>query len=991
MEGSLLTPTEQQFYSDWFSSCDQENSGKLTAHQVNKLFVSSQLNQEVLNKITELCGAYRVGHFGRSQFFLALKLIAMVQNGYQIPSSIEGLYSGIEVPLPKFATTRSNIVDQGQAKKDSKVLTTEDKPVQQVNEIRQMEFVNPAFTDHGSEFDPDKSQNRQPRQLPAPPSKSHVRNASSGGLGGLLQPRIPATTGSGSSENSPSSTPPLSDESKMLAPRSKTMDRMHSVPAPGHRKAVDRQASIPIRSDSGWANFTHPPSKSETSEANESVFPPKPDFGHDQGIMSERSDGVKDADEQNGQENVWLISDEQRLYYTEQFKTLQPDVTRIIQGNEAKQFFEKSKLPTTELSKIWQLSDVNKDGALCLEEFCTAMHLSVLRKHKYTLPDILPPCLVPKFNDVSSTDVQEGDTIISAAPTKKKAPPPPDVMNRSVTPSGLAEMSPKSKVKGGEESKIVQPIPLKLAPDGQTCIVSSDPSRPRKFSDPGSVSTPDDEEHLIPAKKRSATLPDSAAHTPTRIAPPPPVDRKASAPTLDLFAGDNVIGLIPRHRPRSHSSSGIRTKHGQQPASVAFLKRARFRQKHSENRQSWEGVLDFEPPNVEGDNEAINVTSFIEVKQKPSVPSMQDPGTGHTQDPGTGHTQDPDTGHTQESDNNKDSRPDYKNDSRPDYKNGSRPDYKYEPKPNGKQNNSVQSPTSELKPPKIPAHPSIQANVKPPPMPPIPAKAPPVPLHPRVKSDGRFRNPGLVRSATVGHSARPRHGRDSASDMPMSPPQIPPRPRENAKNSVSSRNSSSLYSSSEFNSSNSSDDEDDDADGEDEHEDEKEEEPKLLQNFADFSRFENKSESPKYNKYNKSMSLDYRLMGRQQKSEEIIFPPVPPPRPAISEINTLQENKAQTSTQHKERHASGDLLSRKAEDYAKDRTRHQSAPLPIHVKNLKSFSRKGIQDKIRKIKEENTKLSRLNNELQQELKELTQDRIGLEVQFHKCKPFSINS
>ncbi|XP_071954717.1 ralBP1-associated Eps domain-containing protein 1-like isoform X3 [Antedon mediterranea] len=792
MEGSLLTPTEQQFYSDWFSSCDQENSGKLTAHQVNKLFVSSQLNQEVLNKITELCGAYRVGHFGRSQFFLALKLIAMVQNGYQIPSSIEGLYSGIEVPLPKFATTRSNIVDQGQAKKDSKVLTTEDKPVQQVNEIRQMEFVNPAFTDHGSEFDPDKSQNRQPRQLPAPPSKSHVRNASSGGLGGLLQPRIPATTGSGSSENSPSSTPPLSDESKMLAPRSKTMDRMHSVPAPGHRKAVDRQASIPIRSDSGWANFTHPPSKSETSEANESVFPPKPDFGHDQGIMSERSDGVKDADEQNGQENVWLISDEQRLYYTEQFKTLQPDVTRIIQGNEAKQFFEKSKLPTTELSKIWQLSDVNKDGALCLEEFCTAMHLSVLRKHKYTLPDILPPCLVPKFNDVSSTDVQEGDTIISAAPTKKKAPPPPDVMNRSVTPSGLAEMSPKSKVKGGEnwakfsdspfsgpspssegpanfdfasispdpESKIVQPIPLKLAPDGQTCIVSSDPSRPRKFSDPGSVSTPDDEEHLIPAKKRSATLPDSAAHTPTRIAPPPPVDRK---------------------------------------------------------------------------------------------------------------------------------------------------------------------------------------------------------------------------------------GRDSASDMPMSPPQIPPRPRENAKNSVSSRNSSSLYSSSEFNSSNSSDDEDDDADGEDEHEDEKEEEPKLLQNFADFSRFENKSESPKYNKYNKSMSLDYRLMGRQQKSEEIIFPPVPPPRPAISEINTLQENKAQTSTQHKERHASGDLLSRKAEDYAKDRTRHQSAPLPIHVKNLKSFSRKGIQDKIRKIKEENTKLSRLNNELQQELKELTQDRIGLEVQFHKCKPFSINS
>jgi RalBP1-associated Eps domain-containing protein len=33
-------------------------------------------------QIVDLCGAKRMGHFGRSEFFIALKLIAAAQNGY---------------------------------------------------------------------------------------------------------------------------------------------------------------------------------------------------------------------------------------------------------------------------------------------------------------------------------------------------------------------------------------------------------------------------------------------------------------------------------------------------------------------------------------------------------------------------------------------------------------------------------------------------------------------------------------------------------------------------------------------------------------------------------------------------------------------------------------------------------------------------------------------------------------------------------------------
>ena len=67
----------------------------------------------------------------------------------------------------------------------------------------------------------------------------------------------------------------------------------------------------------------------------------------------------------------------------------------IIKGTDAKSFFEKSKLPLNELSKIWELSDVNLDGALSFSEFCTAMHLVVLRVRNYDLPDELPAKLQP--------------------------------------------------------------------------------------------------------------------------------------------------------------------------------------------------------------------------------------------------------------------------------------------------------------------------------------------------------------------------------------------------------------------------------------------------------------------------------------------------------------------------------------------------------------------------------------------------------------------
>ena len=122
------------------------------------------------------------------------------------------------------------------------------------------------------------------------------------------------------------------------------------------------------------------------------------------------------SDEEEEDKNVWVITKEQYSYYVTQFKAMQANPRGVIPGTQvnsilwspllspsvfqqAKEFFEKSRLPIQELRQIWQLSDVTKvdtfimepnrlsimctmfqDGCLSLEEFLTAMHLVVLRR-----------------------------------------------------------------------------------------------------------------------------------------------------------------------------------------------------------------------------------------------------------------------------------------------------------------------------------------------------------------------------------------------------------------------------------------------------------------------------------------------------------------------------------------------------------------------------------------------------------------------------------
>eukprot|EP01135_Chromosphaera_perkinsii_P003408 Nk52_evm32s242 gene=Nk52_evmTU32s242 len=82
------------------------------------------------------------------------------------------------------------------------------------------------------------------------------------------------------------------------------------------------------------------------------------------------------------------------------FQSLLP-VNGKLSGEQVKAFFEKSTLPNEDLSFIWKLSDVSRDGKLSLGEFCVAMELTLLRKNGKSFPQKLPTELL----EVAHTNV----------------------------------------------------------------------------------------------------------------------------------------------------------------------------------------------------------------------------------------------------------------------------------------------------------------------------------------------------------------------------------------------------------------------------------------------------------------------------------------------------------------------------------------------------------------------------------------------------------
>ncbi|KAM9041897.1 ralBP1-associated Eps domain-containing protein 2 isoform 5-T5 [Megaptera novaeangliae] len=341
----LLSEGEQQCYSELFARCAgaagggpgsgppeaaRAAPGAATAASgpVADLFRASQLPAETLHQITELCGAKRVGYFGPTQFYVALKLIAAAQSG--LPVRIESIKC--ELPLPRFMMSKTdaeirfgNVAELHGTKVQIPYLITEKNTFKRMDdEDKQQETQSPTMS-----------------PLASPPSSPpHYQ-------------RVPLSHGYSKLRSSTEQMHPAPYEARqpLVQPEGP------SLGGPG-AKPLRHQASL-IRSFSVEREL----------QDNNSSYPDEP----------------------------WRITEEQREYYVNQFRSLQPDPSSFISGSVAKNFFTKSKLSIPELSYIWELSDADCDGALSLPEFCAAFHLIVARKNGYPLPEGLPPTLQPEY------------------------------------------------------------------------------------------------------------------------------------------------------------------------------------------------------------------------------------------------------------------------------------------------------------------------------------------------------------------------------------------------------------------------------------------------------------------------------------------------------------------------------------------------------------------------------------------------------------------
>ncbi|XP_055123301.1 ralBP1-associated Eps domain-containing protein 2 isoform X7 [Symphalangus syndactylus] len=340
----LLSEGEQQCYSELFARCAGAAGGgpgsgppeaarvapgtaTAAAGPVADLFRASQLPAETLHQITELCGAKRVGYFGPTQFYIALKLIAAAQSG--LPVRIESIKC--ELPLPRFMMSKND------------------------GEIR---FGNPAEL-HGTKV-----------QIPY------------------------LTTEKNSFKR-------MDDEDKQQETQSPTMSPLASPPSspPHYQRVPLSHGYSKLRSS---AEQMHPaPYEARQPlvqpEGSSSGGPGTKPLRHQASLIRSFSVERELQDNSSYPDEPWRITEEQREYYVNQFRSLQPDPSSFISGSVAKNFFTKSKLSIPELSYIWELSDADCDGALTLPEFCAAFHLIVARKNGYPLPEGLPPTLQPEY------------------------------------------------------------------------------------------------------------------------------------------------------------------------------------------------------------------------------------------------------------------------------------------------------------------------------------------------------------------------------------------------------------------------------------------------------------------------------------------------------------------------------------------------------------------------------------------------------------------
>uniref|UniRef100_A0A672I174 Epidermal growth factor receptor pathway substrate 15 n=1 Tax=Salarias fasciatus TaxID=181472 RepID=A0A672I174_SALFA len=125
----------------------------------------------------------------------------------------------------------------------------------------------------------------------------------------------------------------------------------------------------------------------------------------------------------------WVVKPEEKMKFDSIFDSLSP-VGGMLTGEKVKPVLLNSKLPVDILGRVWELSDLDRDGMLDRDEFSVAMYLVYRALEGEPVPMSLPPPLVPPSKRKKP----------SVPPVMPLLPSPPSVKDRSSSHAGSKTM-----------------------------------------------------------------------------------------------------------------------------------------------------------------------------------------------------------------------------------------------------------------------------------------------------------------------------------------------------------------------------------------------------------------------------------------------------------------------------------------------------------------------------------------------------------------------
>uniref|UniRef100_UPI0037E9C62A epidermal growth factor receptor substrate 15-like 1 isoform X2 n=1 Tax=Semicossyphus pulcher TaxID=241346 RepID=UPI0037E9C62A len=169
-----------------------------------------------------------------------------------------------------------------------------------------------------------------------------------------------------------------------------------------------------------------------------------------------------------GPDSQWAIRADEKGKFEGIFESLSP-VNGLLPGDKVRPILINSKLPLDVLGKIWDLSDVDKDGQLDKDEFTVAMHLVYRTMEKEPVPTALPASLIPPSKRKKTAGALPGAVAVlpalsgftaGPAPLKDSLRSTPPLGSSALLSNTTVNLSPKHSFKSSTPPAVNWVVPL---------------------------------------------------------------------------------------------------------------------------------------------------------------------------------------------------------------------------------------------------------------------------------------------------------------------------------------------------------------------------------------------------------------------------------------------------------------------------------------------------------------------------------------------------